>query len=249
MRASIRLQDTLWLALFVSLFGLELMFSSIDLLAYGLSELSGTEDAYITYDIFFGDGPTAELTWDVGMLSGAYLLALLLRRLGVLSEAFPLGRMNIQIVGLVLLAVFIDFQVSDVVYEFMATTSESGGVEIYNDAYAYEWTPDYLPTDIFGACISAPLFEEFVFRGFLMGVLLARGWHPALAVGVSAALFAYSHPQYNISGLILIFLSGCMFGVLRLLSGGLLAPILAHALLNAIIVSYDIIDYYSVSES
>jgi membrane protease YdiL (CAAX protease family) len=70
------------------------------------------------------------------------------------------------------------------------------------------------------------------FRGLLLGCLLARGWSPWTAVLVTAVAFASIHGQYFLPGLTAVFVSGCLFGWLRVISGGLAAPILAHGLMN-----------------
>ncbi|WP_374942765.1 lysostaphin resistance A-like protein [Sphingomonas sp.] len=73
--------------------------------------------------------------------------------------------------------------------------------------------------------------EELFFRGWLQPVL-ARSWHIAAAIGVTAIAFAALH----IAGgartpltLVNLLLGGILFGLLAWRSGGLAAPIAAHA--------------------
>lgn len=73
--------------------------------------------------------------------------------------------------------------------------------------------------------------EEVFFRGWLQPVL-ARSWHIAAAIGVTAVAFAALH----IAGgartpltLVNLLLGGVLFGLLAWRSGGLAAPIAAHA--------------------
>lgn len=73
--------------------------------------------------------------------------------------------------------------------------------------------------------------EELFFRGWLQPVL-ARGWHIAVAIGITALAFAGLH----IAGgartpltLVNLLLGGILFGLLAWRSGGLAAPIAAHA--------------------
>lgn len=99
------------------------------------------------------------------------------------------------------------------------------------DSY-YPITPAMFPATLFAGVIVAPLVEEYLFRGLGMGCLLERGWSPVIAILVTSALFAVTHVQYVPSGMFLIFVSGVIFGYLRLISGALTLPILAHALLN-----------------
>ena len=77
----------------------------------------------------------------------------------------------------------------------------------------------------------APLGEEMYFRGRLLDAL-AEKLGPLLASGISAIAFGMLHgipvllPVYFLFGLLLV--------ALRRLSGGLLAPILAHMLNNVL---------------
>jgi uncharacterized protein len=74
------------------------------------------------------------------------------------------------------------------------------------------------------------------FRGLFLGCLLARGWNPWIAIGVTAAAFASIHGQYYLPGLLSVFVGGLLFGALRVLTGGLAAPIMAHMTMNAWVV-------------
>lgn len=80
----------------------------------------------------------------------------------------------------------------------------------------------------------APLLEEVTFRGVGMGCLLARGWSPLAAVVLTSALFTALHFQYVLPALVPIFLIGLYLGALRILSGGIAAPIAAHISANAV---------------
>ena len=73
-----------------------------------------------------------------------------------------------------------------------------------------------------------PLTEETINRGFILYTLLPRG--PALAIGVSAALFALMHPP---GGYVAAFLVGALLSVQTLKAGTLWAAVIAHAAYNA----------------
>jgi membrane protease YdiL (CAAX protease family) len=77
--------------------------------------------------------------------------------------------------------------------------------------------------------IAPAVCEELVLRGMVLPSLLLGG--PA-AVVISAALFALIHLDPYRSAF--TFALGLALGVLRLRSGSLLAPVLAHALVNTI---------------
>lgn len=83
------------------------------------------------------------------------------------------------------------------------------------------------------AVVAAPLVEEFLFRGLAFRGL-QRSTSPALAVLLSAALFAFVHPLMSLPA---VFVLGIVTALVFRRSGLLLAPILCHAVYNAIIVA------------
>lgn len=76
--------------------------------------------------------------------------------------------------------------------------------------------------------VLAPLVEEVGFRGIGMGCLLARGWPPVAAVAMTAGLFTGMHFNLTPLGLVPVFIMGLYLGLLRVWSGGMAAPIMAH---------------------
>ncbi len=91
------------------------------------------------------------------------------------------------------------------------------------------WTLAYL----FMAVVLAPVIEEVTFRGVALGALISRGIGPVAAVILSSAAFAAIHMQYAPAAMLVVFISGVGFAVLRLLSGSISVPIAAHAVANA----------------
>jgi uncharacterized protein len=86
---------------------------------------------------------------------------------------------------------------------------------------------------LFNTIVLAPVTEEVLFRGFLLPSW-SRSWlGPIGAVAATSAIFAAMHIQYDICGMIAVGLAGCVYGWLRLRSGSLLPPILAHCVGNA----------------
>jgi len=87
-------------------------------------------------------------------------------------------------------------------------------------------------TLLFCLIFLAPLAEEMAFRGLLLGALTRYGLPPLAAALISAAAFALIHAQYSLSGLLAVFISGCLYAFLRLWSGSLTMPLIAHISAN-----------------
>ncbi|WP_244868142.1 type II CAAX endopeptidase family protein [Pseudomonas sp. Eqa60] len=87
-----------------------------------------------------------------------------------------------------------------------------------------------------------PIVEELFFRHYLLRLFPyenSQVWK-WIAVIVSAAIFAGLHTQYgNGTTMALIFASGCIFAVARIVSGGLLVPILLHSMAEVLGMSLD----------
>lgn len=84
---------------------------------------------------------------------------------------------------------------------------------------------------LFGVCIFAPVFEEFLFRGvmwwILEGLISAR-----VAFIVTTILFSLAHLEpLHIAA---VFPLGVLFGFLRWRSGSIWLPLLAHFLNNTL---------------
>ncbi|MBN1434376.1 CPBP family intramembrane metalloprotease [Candidatus Fermentibacterales bacterium] len=76
--------------------------------------------------------------------------------------------------------------------------------------------------------------EEIMFRGFLQD-LFSTSRLPWIGLGVSALLFAWVHsnnPSASLQGIVNIGLFGVFLGLMRLLTRGLVFPILFHWLWN-----------------
>jgi ABC-2 type transport system permease protein len=82
------------------------------------------------------------------------------------------------------------------------------------------------------ALVAAPLFEEFIFRGLIFGGLRRSFgvWPAGLA---SAALFAILHPAFSI---LPVFMLGMCAALVYERSRSLLAPMIVHAVYNAVVI-------------
>ncbi len=82
----------------------------------------------------------------------------------------------------------------------------------------------------FTAAIAAPLFEEFLFRGFLLPSL-TRYLPVSGSILASGFLFAVAH--LSLSEILPLFALGCVLGFVYTRSRNLLAPMLLHSLWNS----------------
>ena len=82
----------------------------------------------------------------------------------------------------------------------------------------------------FTASIAAPLFEEVMFRGFLLPSL-TRYQSPWSAIALSSLLFAIAH--LNVSEVLPLATLGMVLGFIYVRSQNLLAPMLLHCLWNS----------------
>jgi membrane protease YdiL (CAAX protease family) len=73
--------------------------------------------------------------------------------------------------------------------------------------------------------VMAPICEEYMFRGFLMHALL--GYGAVIAVSVTTIVYVAAHLDW--SSIPHLVIAGLLFAMLALATGGLLAPIIAHA--------------------
>ena len=82
--------------------------------------------------------------------------------------------------------------------------------------------------------LTAGICEEILFRGFLLHYLHTSPWALSLtsALLLSSAIFGLQHFYQKASGAITSAVAGVIFGLLFLLSGNLLFPIVFHAALD-----------------
>jgi membrane protease YdiL (CAAX protease family) len=90
----------------------------------------------------------------------------------------------------------------------------------------------FLPLLWFAVVIGAPLFEEFLFRGFALPGFRYSWLGSVGAVVVTSLGWTALHTQYELIDLADLFLCGLLLGYARIRSGSLLVPIGMHALNN-----------------
>ena len=86
--------------------------------------------------------------------------------------------------------------------------------------------------------VLVPVAEEIGYRALLQGAIRRAGLGGVAAAAGTSAIFTLMHwsvlaPEGRVAGLAMLFLLGMALGILRDRTGGLLAPILLHALFNA----------------
>jgi len=83
------------------------------------------------------------------------------------------------------------------------------------------------------AVVAAPLFEEFIFRGLVYRGL-RRSFRTSTSVLASAVLFAIIHPPPSV---LPVFVLGIATAISFERTGLLVAPIMAHATYNAVMLA------------
>jgi len=82
-----------------------------------------------------------------------------------------------------------------------------------------------------GVGLMAPLFEEFLLRGLLLGSIRhITDAHSAIAL--TAGVFTLMHLQYNWTVMLLILPLGITLGYARVRSGSIWVPVLLHMINN-----------------
>jgi len=82
--------------------------------------------------------------------------------------------------------------------------------------------------------VAAPIFEELFFRGFLFTGLSSSFLGPAGAILVTSATWAAVHLQYELYGIISIFIVGLVLGIARFTTGSILTTIMMHSIMNLV---------------
>ncbi len=93
-------------------------------------------------------------------------------------------------------------------------------------------TAGWLPAFWLAAVAAAPLFEETLFRGLLLGGLRRSRLGAAGAALLTAAAFALPHLQYDLYDVAAVFVLGLLLAAVRLATGSTLLTIALHAASN-----------------
>ena len=91
-----------------------------------------------------------------------------------------------------------------------------------------------LPLLAFAVLVTAPVSEEFFFRGFMLEGLWRSRLGRIGAVIITAAVWAGIHVQYDWHGILMIFFGGLILGMARLKTGSLWLCVILHSIQNLI---------------
>ena len=90
--------------------------------------------------------------------------------------------------------------------------------------------PTEMPTYTFNS-VFTPFAEEFLFRGFILTMLLKR-YSPIVSIVISSFVFSIAHEPIAMA---LAFGGGCLYGWLRVKTGSIYPSMIAHAIWNGFI--------------
>lgn len=106
--------------------------------------------------------------------------------------------------------------------------------DFMREAYTAARAAQALPILILAVVVAAPVWEEFLFRGFLYRGLSETRLGAAGAVVVISLVWAIVHVQYDWYGIVQIFVIGLVFGWLRVRSGSTWLTTALHGLANLV---------------
>jgi membrane protease YdiL (CAAX protease family) len=90
------------------------------------------------------------------------------------------------------------------------------------------------PLLLMALVITGPIYEELLFRGFVLEGLAPTPLGASGSLVLSTLAWTMLHWQYDTVSLIMVFGSGLLFGLARLATGSLLLAILLHMTWNAV---------------
>lgn len=126
----------------------------------------------------------------------------------------------------------IGFGVGLGVYQLTSRASAILGYELQGLSYSLN-DPTTLAIVLFGTVFIAPITEEILYRGLILGVLLSRGIGTVSAVVMMTVLFAVIHlPNFGVAGTLFISVWGFLPAILRLRFDNLSGAITMHGFNN-----------------
>ncbi|WP_170977466.1 CPBP family intramembrane glutamic endopeptidase [Halorussus salinisoli] len=181
-----------------------------------------------------GTGPNEFDVPTVFLVYGLANLAVVASTYAVLSPAerraaFPFRRPTAR----ELLAVVAAFVVGLGVFPVTTTVTSAFGYEVGDFSYSLA-DPATLAMVVVGPVLLGPWVEEMLYRGLLLGGLLARGWSPLAAAAGTILVFGAVHvPFFGVAGGVFVTVWSVLPTALRLRYGDLTGPSLLHVVNNA----------------
>lgn len=131
-----------------------------------------------------------------------------------------------------LLAALLAFVAGLGVYQATAHLNAFLGYQLRGLSYSLQ-DPTSVLVVLVGAVVLAPLTEEILYRGLVLGAFTSRGIGPAPAAVLMTALFALVHlPNFGVAGTVFISVWGFLPALLRLRYHNLSGALLMHVLNN-----------------
>ncbi len=185
--------------------------------------------------------PHAQTYWGIAIIASFLAMRAWMQSNNIWHCVAVRGKFYPKILVLITALIVVDWLASGTIESVAKIVTGQSEIPVFRPGYEYQVTMENLFGDLFSGMIAAPIFEEFAFRGLFLGCLLARGWSAVNAVLFTSFLFGLTHIQYYPSGMLMVMFSGALFGFLRIYTGGLAAPIIAHSLLNLSITAAELL--------
>ena len=118
------------------------------------------------------------------------------------------------------------------VYQLTSRVSALLGYNLQGLSYSLT-SPETVAIIAIGAVIIAPITEEILYRGLILGTLLARGYGVITAVVLMTVIFALVHlPNFGVAGTLFISVWGLLPALLRLRFDNLSGAVFMHMFNN-----------------
>jgi hypothetical protein len=159
---------------------------------------------------------------------GLSVLFAAISRCGTARDYLALRRPSWKTVGTWLLLTLLFIVAADsITYLIQGSIVPPSMVQVYETAY-------FVPLLWFAFILVAPFMEEILFRGFLFQGFVHTRLGPAGAIVLISILWAALHTQYDLYGIVIVFLGGLLLGYARLRTGSIYVPIIMHVMQNLV---------------
>ncbi len=111
------------------------------------------------------------------------------------------------------------------------------------DAYK---TAYFLPVLLFAIIVVAPIFEEILWRGFLFQGIRYSRLGPMGAIGITSFFWAIIHLQYDLYGIVTVFVMGLLLGLVRLKTDSIYLVMVMHSLSSLVAMVETVVYVHSI---